>query len=81
MSAQLKDAPFSTDQLVRAGFDRQETIALMKEDLNFFAGLVISSVFVHLFPGIHQQIWKLLQQAIVSPDKFYKLALGLPRGQ
>ncbi len=75
-----QEPPFTEEQLVSAGFDRKKTIELMQEELNFFAGMVIPMVFVHMFPDIHQQIWKLLREMVEQPRTFYKLALGLPRG-
>ena len=57
---EYQDAPFSEDQLISAGFSREKTIELMRWDLNFFAGVMIPTVFTLLFLDIHQQIWKLL---------------------
>jgi hypothetical protein len=75
------DSPsFTEEQLVSAGFSRDKTLELLREDLNFFAGAMIPEVFTLMFPDIHQQIWKLLREFVSKPGIFPKIALGLPRG-
>jgi len=77
---QYQDAPFSEEELIHAGFDRDKTLELLREDLNFFGGTMIPEVFTLMFPEIHQQVWKLLKEFVAQPHIFPKLALGLPRG-
>jgi len=68
------------DALMFVGADRNKTIQLMKEDLNFFASVVIPDIFTLLFPQIHKEVWALLNQFVDKPKTFFKLVLGLPRG-
>lgn len=68
------------NDVVNAGFDRQATMQLLEQDLNFFAGTVINEIFRFMFPQIHIEIWELLKRYVNQPGVFFRLALGLPRG-
>lgn len=77
MELSLTKDEFAT---IQAGFNREEVIQNLRQDLNFFAGTVIPDVFKFLFPQIHLEVWELLRRYVEMPGAFFRLALGLPRG-
>lgn len=79
-AANLTEQTNSEPQVQTAGFDRDSTITLLEQDMNFFAATVIPQVFRFLFPQIHIEVWELLKKYVNLPGVFFRLALGLPRG-
>lgn len=58
----------------------EEVKNLVKNSLDFLAGLVMPTVFKYLFPEIYKQIFKALCDAAHKSRDFTQIAIGLPRG-
>lgn len=58
----------------------EEVQYLIKNSLDFLAGVVMPTVFKYLFPEIYKQIFKALCDAAHRTRDFTQIAIGLPRG-
>lgn len=61
-------------------FHQDQVFDLAKQELNFFAPLVMPEVFEFDFPETYIAIWQLLIEKAYLEREFTRLALGLPRG-
>lgn len=75
-------------EVAQASFSREQVMLLAREDLNFFAPLLMPDQFLLAFTKLHLVAWNFFIEAILksekalpSPkEKFPQLALGWPRG-
>lgn len=67
--------------VAEATFDTEQVISACEQDLNFFAALLMPTVFSVFYPPVLLATWALLRRSIVEPKQSDpKLALGIPRG-
>jgi len=73
--------------LETASYNRQEVVTLAKQDLDFFASLLMPDTYSLEFPDLHRELWRVLCEKVVSIDtastpqeKFPQIAIGWPRG-
>lgn len=62
------------------GYDRDESIAACRANLNFFASVCIPDVYAFPFPPIFLAVWQMLIEGAVKEIGQDKVAIGLPRG-
>lgn len=67
-------------ELQQSSYNREQVVALAREDFDFFSSLALPDVITFNFPPLFHAIWKLLVAKAVLTRDFSKLALGLPRG-
>ena len=67
-------------ELQQSSYNREQVIAVAREDLDFFSSLALPDVVTFNFPPLFHAIWKLLVAKAILTRDFSKLALGLPRG-
>ncbi len=74
------NAPEAVAEETVTGFDKNDTVNLCRQDLNFFAGIAIPEIFKYFYPAIFIAIWNLLVEAVMQEKGMLRLAIGLPRG-
>lgn len=62
------------------GANAEEVRALAKQDLDFFAALLMPLIFKYCYPPVFQAVWTWLLSYVHQKRTFPQLALGLPRG-
>ena len=68
------------EEILEASYDVQEVQALSEADLDFFAALIMPTVYKYLYPQMYHIAWNWLKEYAHKVRDFSQLALGLPRG-
>lgn len=61
-------------------YDRQQVMDIARVDLNFLAGLCMPDAMEYKFPPVLCLAFQMVTEGTMSPKKFFRLALGIPRG-
>lgn len=61
--------------------EKDASVRLAEQELDFLAGCADPSKFVFTYPLIHKTVWQILQKAAALPKAVTRLALGIPRGR
>lgn len=73
--------PVGENEEQELAFSSTEVISAMQQDMDFFAGVVLPEDCSLAFPPEYVWIWQQLTSIVSeSAEKFFRLALGLPRG-